>query len=193
MPADLQNAQIPTSISRARLARIGDRVVAAILDGALLMPFLFLGISCVGVWFGLYDQGTTNLTGGPALIALGFFGFLGLTFYVIGEASFRGTFGKHIMGIEVLSSLRTPITLSQSLTRNLLRFIDGIGFYLVGFVVAVSSKQNQRIGDILAQTIVCEREDVRRGRALFWAGLFFACGMMVDALFVHFAGRFNNS
>jgi len=72
-----------------------------------------------------------------------------------------------------------------------LRLVDAIGLYLVGFIVAVSSKQNQRLGDIAAQTIVCERETSRRGRALLWAGSFLAFGIIADCLFVHFAGRFN--
>lgn len=117
---------------------------------------------------------------------------LWLAFYMVSEAWFRGTFGKHVMGIEVFTTLRTPITMSHAVIRNLLRPIDAIGFYLLGFIVAVSTKQNQRIGDIAGQTITCETEERRRGRALLWAGIFFAGGMIADWLFVHFAGRFNN-
>jgi uncharacterized RDD family membrane protein YckC len=179
------------NVPRLRLARIGDRVAAAILDGILLFPFFWLAVSCVGVWLGLYDNGNTSLNGGPAILAMGLFTLLFLAFYVVSEAWFHGTFGKHIMGVEVFSTLRTPITMSQSIIRNLLRLVDAIGLYLVGFIVAVSSKQNQRLGDIAAQTIVCERETSRRGRALLWAGSFLAFGIIADCLFVHFAGRFN--
>jgi uncharacterized RDD family membrane protein YckC len=184
--------EIPVQNPRRRLARLGDRIVATFLDGILLFPFFWLAGSCIGVWLGLYDNGNTSLNGGPALLALALFVFLWIAFYVIAEAWFRSTFGKHVMAIEVSSTLRTPITLSQSIIRNVLRPVDAIGFYLLGFIVAASSKQNQRIGDIVAQTIVCERRDERRMRALLWAGLFLASGVIADWLFMHFAGRFSN-
>jgi uncharacterized RDD family membrane protein YckC len=183
--------EIPVQTPRRRLARLGDRIVATIFDGVLLLPFFWLAVSCIGVWLGLYDNGNTFLNGGAALLALGLFAFLWVAFYVIAEAWFRGTFGKHLMQIEVFSTRRTPITLSQSVIRNVLRPVDAIGFYLLGFIVAASSKQNQRIGDIAAETIVCERQDERRLRALLWAALFFASGIVADWLFVHFAGRFS--
>ena len=46
------------------------------------------------------------------------------------------------------------ITLRQSLIRNILRFVDGIGLYLVGLIFLIVKEDNQRIGDLAANTIV---------------------------------------
>jgi uncharacterized RDD family membrane protein YckC len=46
------------------------------------------------------------------------------------------------------------ITWGVSIGRNLMRIIDGLFFYLVGFIVALASKKNQRLGDIVARTYV---------------------------------------
>jgi len=42
-----------------------------------------------------------------------------------------------------------------------------VGFYLLGFVVAMRSKQRQRIGDSVGKTLVVEKPDPRTGIALF--------------------------
>jgi uncharacterized RDD family membrane protein YckC len=41
--------------------------------------------------------------------------------------------------------------------RNVLRLLDAIGFYLLGFFVAVFSPARRRIGDYAAQTVVLEQ------------------------------------
>ena len=38
--------------------------------------------------------------------------------------------------------------------RTLMRIVDGIGSYVVAFVVALVSGKNQRLGDMVAKTLV---------------------------------------
>jgi hypothetical protein len=54
----------------------------------------------------------------------------------------------------------------RSFIRNLLRIVDGLVAYLVGFLVALFSKQRQRLGDHLAGTYVVERGVGGLGRVL---------------------------
>jgi len=72
--------------------------------------------------------------------------------------------GKRAMGIRVMHSNGTPIGWPASITRNLLRFIDFLPlFYVFGFITMMLNRNFQRLGDLVAGTIVVYRED-RRAR-----------------------------
>ncbi len=65
------------------------------------------------------------------------------------------TLGKKAMDIKVVMDNGTPITWSSSLVRNLLRLIDGLPmFYALGAGSVLLSGKSQRIGDMLAGTLV---------------------------------------
>jgi uncharacterized RDD family membrane protein YckC len=152
-----------------RIARIGDRVVATILDQIALSPLFFLAIFAIGIKNGeQFENGTMNLQGGEALSAFFLMFIFGMTYQITAEALFAGTLGKHMMGIQVRSTLRNPISAFQSTVRNLFRMIDVIGLYLLGFLVAISSKNNQRIGDLAAGTMVVEAKTDRKFATIMW-------------------------
>ena len=73
------------------------------------------------------------------------------------EASFGATLGKALVGIRVVRTSRRS-ALAASAIRNLLRIVDGLGFYLVGAMVAGCSRCRQRLGDLCAGTAVVEEE-----------------------------------
>jgi len=68
------------------------------------------------------------------------------------------TLGKLIMGLEVRQQDGSRLDLRRSAIRNVWRAVDGIGFYLVGFFVAIFSRLRQRIGDHMARAVVLERQ-----------------------------------
>lgn len=76
------------------------------------------------------------------------------------EVYFDGaTPGKRALGLMVLHSDGTPVGLSASLTRNLLRAVDFMPFlYGFGLLAMVLSRDFQRLGDIAAGTLVVYRE-----------------------------------
>lgn len=76
-----------------------------------------------------------------------------LAFSVL-EALVGKTPGKFVAGTRVVAKNGRGITFQQSLIRNMLRFIDGIGLYLLGLIFIIAREDNQRIGDIAAKTIV---------------------------------------
>ena len=65
-------------------------------------------------------------------------------------------------------TLRKP-SLGKALTRNLLRPVDALLGYVLGFVVAVASRHRQRIGDHVAGTVVVAsdfEEEVQKAEGL---------------------------
>ncbi len=165
-----------------QIARVGDRAVATFFDLIAIFPVFVLISYFVAFRLNAIDNGNFELHGGPALVVISLIGLFWIVYYIIGEAVFDGTFGKHMMGLRVRSSSRTRITLSQAVIRNILRPVDAIGLYLVGFIVALRSKDNQRIGDIAGGTIVCEYK-TRRGIStllwITWLVVMFTCWLVV--------------
>ncbi len=47
-----------------------------------------------------------------------------------------------------------PPPIEQALLRNILRIIDELLFYLVGFILIETQPNKKRLGDIVAKTIV---------------------------------------
>jgi uncharacterized RDD family membrane protein YckC len=78
------------------------------------------------------------------------------------EVYFDGaTPGKRALGLMVLHSDGTPVGLSASLTRNLLRAADFLPLlYGFGLLAMLLSRDFQRLGDIAAGTLVVYRETV---------------------------------
>jgi len=67
--------------------------------------------------------------------------------------------GKSMMGLFVAQENASPITPASSLIRNLLRFVDFLPFaYGFGLVCILSNNRFQRIGDIVAGTVVLHSE-----------------------------------
>lgn len=63
------------------------------------------------------------------------------------------------MGLKVASVSGAPVRLPQSIIRNLLRVIDFMpGFYLFGLVCCLFSRRFQRLGDLVADTVVIYAE-----------------------------------
>jgi len=78
-------------------------------------------------------------------------------YYIIFEAGKRGASpGKRVMGLRVVDTSGAPITFGQAFLRNMLRFADGmpIPSYGFGLLSTLLSKRFQRLGDLLANTVV---------------------------------------
>jgi len=102
----------------------------------------------------------TSLFGGVgvALMLIGFF-LLEWFYPVFFEVSSGATPGKKAMGLLVVHDNGTPISLSASLIRNLLRVADFLPLlYGVGLLSMLTNRNFQRLGDIVAGTLVVYRE-----------------------------------
>jgi uncharacterized RDD family membrane protein YckC len=102
----------------------------------------------------------TSLFGGVgmAVMLIGFF-LLEWFYPVFFEVSSGATPGKKAMGLVVVHDNGTPISWSASLIRNLLRVADFFPlFYGTGLLVMLASSRFQRLGDMVAGTLVVYRE-----------------------------------
>lgn len=155
-----------------RIARLGDRLLAHIMDGALiLMLYTVLGAvpafaqsESGALWF--FDK--VNWT--AALLALVF----ALLYFVLAEALWGRTIGKALIGLEVRMTGGQPAAFKASLVRNTARLIDAAPFYLLGLASALVSRENKRLGDCLAGTMVVDsrlRRISRVGTLLLWLSL----------------------
>ena len=79
---------------------------------------------------------------------------VGYFYYSLLEGIWGKTIGKRICGIVVLKDNFTKCTISKGLLRNLLRIVDFLFYYGVGLVSAVATTKWQRLGDIVAETVV---------------------------------------
>ncbi len=95
---------------------------------------------------------------GMALILIGF--FLVEWFYpVVFEVYSGATPGKRAMGLLVVHDNGTPVSLPASLLRNLLRVADFFPtLYGTGLLTMLGNRRFQRLGDLVAGTLVVYRE-----------------------------------
>jgi uncharacterized RDD family membrane protein YckC len=136
---------------------LGDRLIAFALDSA----FLFGVFATVDAWafmrWGIVDGTELKLTLATLLVAESLNVAIFFVYLWLLEANFGTTLGKAMVGIRVIQTAeRNP--LAALAIRNLLRVVDGLGFYLLGAVVAGSSRIHRRLGDICAGTVVIEEQ-----------------------------------
>ena len=136
-------------------AGIALRFVAVLLD--TLIVFLPLSI-VVGLMTGGryaersegYANAGINVGGNAIWLLLALF----VGYYIACEAATGATLGKRMVGIRVVAEDGDRVTVGASVVRNLLRLVDGLFLYLVGFLFALTSTRGQRLGDRAAHTIV---------------------------------------
>jgi uncharacterized RDD family membrane protein YckC len=126
---------------------VGLRAVATIIDTMLLIVIGYL----IALATGSTTAAGFQLEGVPMLLWLA----IGVGYYIVLEAQSGATLGKRVVGLRVVKlEGGGPIDWQASLSRNLLRLIDGFFFYLVGAIIVWSSDKKQRLGDKVAGTVV---------------------------------------
>ena len=89
-------------------------------------------------------------------ILLLFYFLLYFGYFAIFEIIWNGqTPGKRKVGIRVVKDSGRPLTPSECIGRNLMRIVDWMpGFYAVGIVSALLTKENKRLGDLIVGSVV---------------------------------------
>ncbi len=148
------------------LAGLGSRLLAHLIDLAiqvaayLSLTWIFVLVFAVSALNDRFNKmGDTEIKwiiAGLILLSFVFFG----GYYVFFEAFWHGrTPGKSVMKLRVLKDSGRPITFFESFTRNLLRLVDALpNFYVIGIVSILASRRNQRLGDMVAGTLVVHQE-----------------------------------
>ena len=145
-----------SSSAAADPARLGDRFIAIILDTIFLGALILVIAALVSLrWSMIEGLGLSR----PILIAAAAGAALMIVFlyHWLLEGAFGATMGKAMVGVRVLHLGGGLPGMRSSAVRNVLRVIDALPFYLLGFFVAVFSRGKRRIGDYAAKTVVLEQ------------------------------------
>lgn len=131
----------PFSPVQAQAVGVGPRFLAVLIDIVIL---------------GIIEAILGAVTHGSGLGS--FLAFvISLGYYIVMEGQRGATVGKMALGLRVVNVDGTPITMNQSVIRNLLRIVDAIPAmipYLLGAILVWNSPLKQRCGDRVAKTIV---------------------------------------
>jgi uncharacterized RDD family membrane protein YckC len=172
------------SAASRRMARLGDRFVAFVLDTSILFGLLATVDAWVFMRWGTVEGAELNLTGASLVIAGALNAVVLFAYGWLLEATVGATLGKAIVGIRVVTT-GGRTALAASAIRNGLRIVDGLGFYLLGATVAGCSRLRQRLGDICAGTVVVEGEfgrGIKILTLLLWAGMLAGAGWAVPRI-----------
>jgi uncharacterized RDD family membrane protein YckC len=142
-----------------RVAGLGARFLAWLIDSLLLAVLLVIGALFASVY--------ENLREGFGILFMSVWMF-GLTwgYYLLFEWLWSGqTPGKRLLGLRVIQWRGTSITFFEAAGRNILRFANIVPlFYALDFAVAANNRENRRLGDLLADTLVVHVE--RQGKPI---------------------------
>jgi uncharacterized RDD family membrane protein YckC len=146
------NAQTP--VERAADVHVtGRRIVGTLIDSAVLSALYLLMAIALGTIVDL----TGGQSGVPTVVTPStvLFVLLTLVYYILMEGYRGQTLGKMLVGIRVVDQnsggMPGP---AAAIVRSLLRFVDGLGGYLVALIVVLASPRRQRLGDKAAHTLV---------------------------------------
>ncbi len=112
------------------------------IGGSIAIGLISAAVPTAGMW-------------GFAVLILFFF-LLYFGYFALFEIIWNGqTPGKRKAGIRVIKDSGRPLTPAESIGRNLMRIVDWLpAFYAVGMVSAILTKENKRLGDLVAGSLV---------------------------------------
>jgi uncharacterized RDD family membrane protein YckC len=148
------------------LAGIGSRFLAMAADtliqivaGFVLFLVLVIAIPALSLAGRLASQwAIAGMIIGVFVIYYGYFAFF--------EATWNGqTPGKRYVQLRVMKDDGRPINPYDAIARNLLRIVDQLPFlYGIAILCVFLSKQNKRLGDFVAGTVVVHEKTVEAAR-----------------------------
>jgi uncharacterized RDD family membrane protein YckC len=135
-----------------KIAKTWERLLSITIDFLIYYIIFILFIK----FFGKYDSQTNSevVTGFPAFILF----LIAIFLHPLSEAFSGQTIGKRLIGIKVVNEKFKHIKVSQAFIRFFLAFIDLI--FLIGIIILATNNKRQRIGDLVAKTLVidCKKE-----------------------------------
>lgn len=134
------------------VASVGDRIFAQIIDWLVVLAFVLLV-----VWLGIALDINSNWFFIVCVI------FVPLFYTLLFEIFNQGqSLGKMAMKMQVVKLDGTMPTLGSYLMRWLLYLVDGPTTSFMGLLAMILSRNNQRLGDMAAGTVVIKRENYRK-------------------------------
>jgi uncharacterized RDD family membrane protein YckC len=149
---------------RRRTAGLGSRFLAQLVD------VLALGVLLAALWLlvlSLNQLSVLSVELAPLVGVVGSPVVLG-GYFLVSEAAWSGqTLGKRLCHLRVVDLRGGPVSVSQAVLRNLFRIVDFLPIcYGVGMVAIFWSSRDQRLGDLVAGTLVVRERGAVRLRDL---------------------------
>jgi len=160
---DQLNIETPEQVDlRLPIAGIGSRFIAILVDSLIQIVAEIVMVLVVVIFISAAQRGRLNemsdTTGKWFVAAIVLFHFLLYWgYFALFEAFWNGqTPGKRLVKIRVIKDSGRQITLFEALARNLIRVVDVFppNLYLVGLITMLCNRQQKRLGDFVAGTIV---------------------------------------
>ena len=154
------------------LAGLGNRVWAAFIDHSIIGAALAVIIAgCLAVGFTIDKTGLPSDTKNMAYFCLLGIAFLimfvvNFGYFIIFEGTWQGqTPGKRVAGIRVIETNGQPVGWAAVFIRNLLRIVDELPGLYPGILPMVIDKNERRLGDFAAGTLVIRERVPHLGTA----------------------------
>lgn len=123
------------------------RLLAGLLDSIIIAL----------IWFALISvqHGTATLYPIQLTLSEAYLWVIVFAYYFLQEGLFASTIGKTLLKLRVVEKTGDPCSFAGSFKRNILRFVDWLpALYILAAVIISVSRERQRLGDIVAKTIV---------------------------------------
>lgn len=133
------------------VAGIGSRFLAQVIDMLVIWAVQLVIIVLALAVGTLLNAGTIGLLLGLLLTFALLAGY-----FLVSEAAWNGqTLGKRAFRLRVVGDQGQPLTVGQSVIRNLVRLVDFLPlFYGIGILVMFLNRRSKRLGDLAAGTLV---------------------------------------
>lgn len=160
-PDEFLNIDTPENVVFGyEVVGIGSRFLAALIDTTIIGLLLVAANAIlIFVLLGGFDSPSLGNSFVLALLSLISFAFF-WGYYIFFEMRWNGSSpGKRQVGIRVIRADGTPITLAESVIRNLVRLVDFLpGAYGLGLVTMFIDNKARRLGDLAANTLVVREQ-----------------------------------
>ena len=132
------------------LQRVSAFLIDAMILMAVILPPVIIGISNYN---NFSVKGVISID--PRFIAILMLAWSSqLIYFTVCEWLWGQSLGKRILKIMVVSEEQTRCGFVQIFTRNVLRFIETFTLYLMSIALVMGTMKKQRIGDMVAKTVV---------------------------------------
>lgn len=138
------------------LADLGSRIVAGIIDYIIIA--VIAGVLAILTFAPLMFAAPWMMRGFDWGWFGGMFGlqfFLWLIYFTYFEGTSGQTIGKKFAHVRVVKEDGSRCDFGSALVRSILRIVDSLPFiYVLGIILIAATDKRQRLGDMLAKTIV---------------------------------------
>jgi uncharacterized RDD family membrane protein YckC len=144
---------------RYELAGLGSRFLALVVDmlaQSAIAIVLLIGFSFAASGLSRLPLAGKNVTAWLIAFAILLFFLIFFGWFIIFETWWSGrTPGKRALGLRVVRDGGFPLDAGAAIIRNLVRVAEfALGFYTISAISTLVSKENKRLGDFAAGTLV---------------------------------------